>query len=183
MAGPVAACALYLVRQPPFKPRDSKELSAGRREKYFHWLRDNSVWGLGFAGHVEIDRINILQATFLAFERALSELLNKDPRLKNALFIIDGNRFRTGRDIKYKCVVKADKTVKAVSCASIMAKVARDRLMRALDKKYPAWQFARHKGYPTALHRALIAEHGLSPIHRRSFGPCRKNNEKLSQQI
>jgi ribonuclease HII len=175
LAGPVAACALYLVKEPPFKPRDSKELSSGQREEYSHWLRDNSLFGMGFADHAEIDRINILEATFLAFERALKELLNKEPSLEDALFIVDGNHFHTDRNIKYKCVVKADKTVKEVSCASIMAKVARDALMCDMDKEYPAWQFARHKGYPTELHRALIVEHGLCPQHRRSFGPCKKS--------
>jgi ribonuclease HII len=172
LAGVVTACALYLKEEPPFTPKDSKQLSAAKREEYFSWLIENAVYGLGQSSHQEIDQYNILVATFMAFDRAISSLLEKAPYLRDAQFIIDGNRFKTNLAINYKCVVKADQTVPEVSCASIIAKVSRDKQMDQLAKEYPLWQFEKHKGYPTALHQALIAKHGLSPIHRRTFGPC-----------
>jgi ribonuclease HII len=173
LAGAVTACALHLKSAPPFIPKDSKLLSPALREKYFSWLIENAVYGLGQASHDEIDRYNILEATFIAFDRAITNLLEKALYLKDAQFIIDGNRFKTRLAINYKCVVKADQTVPEVSCASIVAKVTRDKQMDQLAKEYSLWQFEKHKGYPTKEHVELIKKHGLSPIHRKSFGPCR----------
>lgn len=169
LAGPVAACALHLDVQPPFKPQDSKQLSAKKREIYYHWLLENSSFAIAFATHKEIDRLNILKATFLAMDRAVISLINKNKSFKKATFIIDGNRYNTSLKIKYKCLVKADKTVPQVSCASIMAKVIRDAFMISLNRRYPQWNFPKHKGYPTALHYQLIEKHGLSPVHRKTF--------------
>lgn len=169
LAGNVVACALFLPLNPPFIPKDSKKLSALQRERMFAWLEANSVYGLGEASAQEIDVVNILNATFLAFERAIDALIQKRNELKSAKFIIDGNRFKTKKDIDFQCVIKADATIPEVSCASIMAKVTRDRQMERLHAQYPQYNFLKHKGYPTQDHYAAIKEYGPSPEHRKSF--------------
>lgn len=173
LAGAVVGCALYLKELPPFVPRDSKEISSHRRVEMFSWLVENSIFSLGIASPAEIDKLNILQATFLAFERAIEGIIKKFPDLEKAEFIIDGNMFHTKREIKYRCIPKADQLVKEVSCASILAKVTRDYFMQIADFIYPQWKFSQHKGYPTKEHIDCIREHQLSPLHRRSFSPCR----------
>jgi len=179
LAGIVATCALHLRVMPPFAVRDSKELSAHQREKIFHWLLDNSLYSVDIATVDEIDTHNILEATMLAFNRSIRHLLKKAPWLKAATFIIDGNIFHTDMTIQYRCVEKADKTIKEVSCASIMAKVTRDHLMQMADFLYPQWHFAKHKGYPTKEHFTLIERHALSPLHRQTFYPCYDEKRKL----
>jgi ribonuclease HII len=172
LAGVVAACALYLKKKPPFIVKDSKAVSRPVREKVFEWLSVNSVFSVNIATVQEIDRLNILEATFLAFSRSIEEIIKKEPHLRRAIFIIDGNLFRTNLNINYKCIEKADKTVKEVSCASIMAKCARDHLMSLAGFLYPHWNFAKHKGYPTKEHFSLIKKQPLTPLHRQSFYPC-----------
>lgn len=174
LAGAVVACALYLKKKPSFKVRDSKALSPSLREDIFHWLTSSSVFAVGMADASEIDRVNILEATFLAFNRAIKNILKKNPDLSQAQFIIDGNMFRTNLNLNYKCIIKADEKIKEVSCASIVAKVVRDHLMNTVDFLYPKWNFLKHKGYPTKEHFSLINKHSLSPFHRRSFTPCRR---------
>jgi len=169
LVGNVVACALFLPALPPFEPKDSKKLSALQRDKMFAWLIENAVYGIGRASHDEIDSINILNATFLAFERAIDELIAKDEKLMGAKYIIDGNQFKTKRAVDFECVIKADATVREVSCASIIAKVTRDHEMNELHKQYPQYGFLQHKGYPTAAHYAAIKAHGPCPQHRRSF--------------
>jgi len=169
LVGNVVACALFLPQNPPFIPKDSKKLSALQREKMFGWLAVNAVYGLGEASAQEIDAVNILNATFLAFERAIDALLIKAPKLKSASFIVDGNRFKTKKDIDFQCVIKADTTVSEVSCASVMAKVTRDRQMVDLHAQYPQYNFLQHKGYPTQDHYSAIKTHGTCPFHRKSF--------------
>lgn len=173
LAGVVTACALSLNKNLPFAVRDSKELSASQREKIAGWLFGNSLFSVATAGPAEIDRYNILEATFLAFNRAIKGLLGKASYLRQAEFIIDGTLFRTELDIKYTCLKKADKKIKEVSCASIIAKVVRDHFMRTADFLYPQWNFAKHKGYPTKEHFSLLRKLPLTPLHRRSFSPCR----------
>lgn len=172
LAGVVTACALCFLKQPPFSVRDSKELSAARREEMFPWLIDNTLACVGIASPEEIDKYNILEATMRAANRAIEGLLAKSPKLARARFIIDGNIFRTHLDIDYECIEKADKTVKEVSCASIVAKVTRDHLMGIADFLYPEWSFRKHKGYPTKEHFSLIKQYPVSPLHRKSFFPC-----------
>ena len=172
LAGAVTACALYFKRDPPFRVKDSKALSAAGREKVFLWLLENAQFSVEAASVSEIDKFNILEATFLAFNRAIKSLLKKSPQLKQAKFIIDGNIFRTDLALDYQCVKEADQHIAEVACASIIAKVARDHLMRTLDFLYPVWNFSKHKGYPTREHFSLIKKHKLSPFHRKSFSPC-----------
>lgn len=169
LAGVVAACALHLIKNPPFIPKDSKVLSAANRQQMFSWLFKNSVFSVGVASINEIEEHNILNATFLAFERAICQILNKAPYLNNARFIIDGNIFRTSLRINYTCIEKADSKIREVSCASIMAKVSRDYMMELADFVYPNWNFKKHKGYPTKEHYSLIKKYGISPLHRKSF--------------
>ncbi|MBU0896999.1 MAG: ribonuclease HII [Candidatus Omnitrophica bacterium] len=172
LAGPVVGCALYLANKPSFPVKDSKETSSSRREEIFPWIIKNSIFSVNIASSVEIDKYNILGATFLAFNRAIKNLLIKAPHLKRATFIIDGNIFRTHLKLDYICLEKADKKVKEVSCASIVAKVTRDYLMGLVGFLYPQWNFSGHKGYPTREHFSLIKENLLTPLHRRTFSPC-----------
>jgi ribonuclease HII len=175
LAGPVLSCALCLKKRLPFAVKDSKAMSAPIREKVFCWLIDNSFFHLGLADHREIDRLNILEATFLSFNRAIEGLLIKHPQLcSKAKFIIDGNLFKTDLKLNYACIKGADKRIPEVSCASVVAKVARDHLMTVADFLYPKWNFSQNKGYPTKEHMAFVKKSSLSPIHRRSFYPCRR---------
>jgi len=173
LAGAVVACALALRKKPPFKVRDSKALSANLRQDIFSWLWSNAHFCVDIATHEEIDKFNILEATFLAFNRAIKGLLDKFPRLAKATFIVDGANFRTDLDLDYRCLKGADKKIKEVACASVVAKVARDHLMNSLDFLYPEWNFSKHKGYPTAQHFSLIKKYKLTPFHRRNFSPCK----------
>ena len=173
LAGVVVACALAFKKEPPFEVKDSKLLSARLREEAFSWLIENSQFRVGIARVCEIDRFNILEATFLAFNRAIKSLLIDFRSLKTAKFIIDGTLFRTNLALDYLCMKGADRKVKEVSCASIMAKVTRDHLMKTAHFLYPEWNFSKHKGYPTSEHFSLIKKHRLSPLHRRSFSPCK----------
>lgn len=172
LAGVVTGCALWLKKEPPFVVKDSKALSSFGRQKVFHWLSKNAIFSVNIATVEEIDKLNILEATFLTFNRSIKEIIKKEPRLRRASFIVDGNLFRTNLNINYKCIEKADKTIKEVACASVIAKVTRDYLMTMAGFIYPQWNFARHKGYPTKEHFSLIKRQPLSPLHRRSFYPC-----------
>jgi len=173
LAGSVVACALSLKSPAFFEVKDSKAISAPAREHIFSSLLKHSIYAVDIATSREIDELNILGATFLACNRAIEKLLKKNPHLRKAKFIIDGNLFRTNQRIKYECVPKADKKIKEVACASIIAKVVRDYLMGVADSLYPQWEFIQHKGYPTKKHFSLIKKHSLTPLHRRSFAPCR----------
>lgn len=178
LAGVVVACALYLKKELPFAVKDSKKISASVREEIYSWLVSGATFGVGVASNQEIDRVNILEATLLAFNRAIKKLLEKSPGLKKANFIIDGNHFRNDLKLNYICQPKADANVKEVSCASIVAKVVRDYLMNSVDFLYPQWNFSQHKGYPTAEHFSLIEKYALTPFHRRSFSPCKSGSIK-----
>lgn len=168
LAGPVVAAAVILdPRRPVAGLADSKQLSARRREQLAESIRSRAcALGIGVAEVEDIDRINILQATFLAMRRAL-EALTVEP----ALVRIDGNRAPTGLPWPVQTVVGGDRSDRAISAASILAKVYRDALMLDLHRQWPLYGFDRHKGYPTPAHLSALAEHGPCPAHRRSFRP------------
>ena len=147
---------------------DSKRLSEKRRETLFPLIRERSLaWSIVEVDVAEIDQVNILQATLLGMRRAV-EQLSPIP----SLALIDGNR-APDLDCNVQTIVHGDALEPAISAASILAKVARDRLMKELHLQYPVYGFDRHKGYPTAEHLRLLKEHGPCAIHRRSFAPVR----------
>lgn len=167
LAGPVVAAAVVLdPRRLPAGLDDSKRLSAGRRERVARDIRELSLaWALGRAEVEEIDRLNILQASLLAMQRAVQAL-----GMRPALALIDGPHCPR-LDCLTRAVVGGDRLVPAISAASILAKVARDEEMRSLDARFPGYGFAGHKGYPTAVHVEALKRLGVSPVHRRSFAP------------
>lgn len=169
LAGAVVVCALALKKKFPYLVKDSKSLSEKKREFIFSWILKNCNYTVSAASQREIEKINILNATYLAATRSITSLINKNPNLKKAQFIIDGNCFKTNLAIKYECIEKADQKIAEVACASIVAKVTRDYLMKVADFLYPNWNFSKHKGYPTREHYSLIKEHQISPLHRRTF--------------
>jgi ribonuclease HII len=170
LAGPVVAAAVIL---DPARPigglADSKTLSPRRRELLAQAIREHALgWALGRAEVEEIDRINILQASLLAMRRAVEGL-----PVMPAHVLVDGNRCP-----ELACTVEAviggDRSVPAISAASILAKVARDREMVELDRRYPGYGLGKHKGYPTKAHLAALQAQGVAPVHRRSFAPVRR---------
>ncbi|MEO3712849.1 MULTISPECIES: ribonuclease HII [Roseateles] len=169
LAGPVVAAAVILDDEHPIAGlADSKVLSEKRREQLFDEIRAKALCCcIAEASVEEIDELNILQATMLAMRRAVEGL-----RLKPAKVLVDGNRLPTLK-IPAEAIVKGDAKVKAISAASILAKVHRDRLCQQWHASHPEYGFAGHKGYPTAEHLQALREHGLTPWHRRSFGPVK----------
>jgi ribonuclease HII len=171
IAGPVTAAAVVLPQGFPVDVlRDSKRLSPKRRRNIETIIRSGCIaFGIGWCSPREIDRINILQASLRAMERAYqaaAALLPPDYWIVHVL--IDGNQFPRIDDHMY-AIVKGDAMVPEIMAASILAKQARDRWMLKASQRYVHWQFEKHKGYPTAEHRRLCSEYGLSPIHRKSF--------------
>ncbi len=167
LAGPVVAAAVILDDLQPIKGlADSKKLSALRREALFDEIRAKALCcSIAMATVEEIDELNILQATMLAMKRAVEGL-----RLKPHKTLVDGNRL-PALSMLAEAIVKGDALVPAISAASILAKVYRDRWCAELDLTYPQYGFARHKGYGTAVHLAALLVHGACPQHRRSFAP------------
>lgn len=170
LAGPVVTAAVILDPDNPIEGlMDSKKLSEKRREELSVLIKENSLaWSIGRAEVEEIDEINILQATMLAMQRAVAGL---SPAPEHAL--IDGNRCPQ-LICTAEAIVKGDGLVPAISAASIIAKVSRDNEMVELDALYPGYGLAGHKGYPTKAHRDALIELGVTPIHRRSFGPVKR---------
>ncbi len=170
LAGPVLAAAVILDPKAPIAGLDdSKRLSAKRRaelEQRIH--RQALAWALGRAEVHEIDRLNILHATLLAMQRAVLAL-----SLLPEQVLVDGNRCPE-LAVPVQAVVGGDRTVAAISAASVLAKVARDRELLALDRRYPGYGFAKHKGYPTAAHIEALGRLGPTAVHRRSFAPVRR---------
>ena len=167
LAGPVVAAAVILDDLQPIKGlADSKVLTALRREKLFDEIRAKALCcSIAQASVEEIDRLNILQATLLAMRRAVEGL-----RLKPGKVLVDGNRLPV-LDVLAEAIVKGDATVPAISAASILAKVYRDRWCVDYDRQFPQYGFARHKGYGTAEHLAALRAHGACPEHRTTFRP------------
>lgn len=165
LAGPVCAAAVILPRGLDIPGlNDSKKLSEKKRDELFDVIcREAAAYGIAFAGVEEIERLNILNATFLAMNRAIAKL-----GVMPELALIDGNR-NTGIEINSRCIVKGDSKCADIAAASILAKVTRDRYMYEMAEKYPQYHFDKHKGYGTKLHYEAIREFGPSPIHRMSF--------------
>lgn len=165
LAGPVFAAAVILPSNQLIEGlNDSKKLSEKKREILFDIIKETAIdYSVGFATETEIDEINILQATFLAMKRAFDGL-----SVKVDLALVDGNR-TPPLGIDTQTIIKGDALSANIAAASILAKVSRDRLMYEIDKIYPQYQFAKHKGYGTALHIEMLKEFGLCKIHRKTF--------------
>ena len=165
LAGPVCAAAVILPRELEIPGlNDSKKLTDKKRRELYDIIIDRAeAYGIAMATEQEIDEINILQATFLAMERAVAQL-----SVKPDLALVDGNR-EPGLPMEVKTVIKGDSRSANIAAASILAKVTRDRLMEELDEQYPAYGFAVHKGYGTKRHYEALREHGPCPIHRMTF--------------
>ena len=166
LAGPVFAAAVILPVGLEIEGlNDSKKLSEKKRESLFDVIISNaSAYSVAYADHAEIDEINILNATFLAMTRAVNGL--KSPA---DFALVDGNRVPKGLSVPCETIVKGDGISASIAAASILAKVSRDRVMKKADEIYPEYMFAKHKGYPTALHRELVNKYGPCPIHRLTF--------------
>ena len=178
LAGPVVAGAVCL-KDYDFTVivGDSKKLSAAQREKAFCQIHERAYVGVGIMSEVVIDEVNILRATHLAMAAAVKDLVahlpddikSADDFVSMVKLLIDGNIFTASVPYKVETVVGGDAKSVSIACASIIAKVTRDRIIDAYDSLYPQYGFRRHKGYPTAAHRAAIRQHGLSPVHRKTF--------------
>ena len=166
LAGPVCAAAVILHGVQIEGLNDSKKLSERKRELLFDEIIQKSVaYAIAWASPEEIDRLNILQATFLAMQRAVEKL-----QIEPTFIQVDGNRYPATLKIPGEAVVKGDSKIQEIMAASILAKVSRDRYMLKMAEIYPQYNFTKHKGYPTAEHRDAIKQFGVSPIHRKTFG-------------
>lgn len=170
LIGSVVTAAVILDPNNPITGlNDSKKLSEKRREQLFVEIQKNALaWCIAEATHVEVDELNILQATMLAMKRAIEGLL-----IAPNLALIDGNRC-PNTHITCQAIIGGDGLEACIGAASILAKVTRDRQLQQLDVEHPQFGFAKHKGYPTKAHLEAIAIHGILPEHRRSYGPIKK---------
>ena len=181
LAGPVISCAFVfdadlleeqnqkIFQQKRFQLTDSKKLTSSQRDELFPYLQQHPH-ALGIASAQEIDQINILQATFLSMRRALQTLLKQQPAYQQSLLMVDGSFCIPGLNFKnHFAVIDGDQWVSSISAASILAKVTRDRMMEALDEEIPGYDFGKHKGYGTKIHKEAIAKNGITSQHRRSF--------------
>jgi len=166
LAGPVFAAAVILPKDFVCEElNDSKQLSEKERYLLRPLIEEKAVaWAVGIVDHKEIDKINILNASFLAMQRAVSSLKVRPQHL-----LIDGNRFRKYEDVPHTCVVKGDGKLLPIAAASVLAKTYRDDFMLKLHTEYPSYDWDRNKGYPTKKHRDAIRIHGITPYHRLSF--------------
>jgi len=170
LAGPVIAAAVILDPENPIQGlMDSKKISERKRILLSKEIREKALsWAIGRAEHDEIDTINILQASLLAMKRAIESL-----SIKPELVLVDGV-YCPEIIYKVEAVIKGDSKIPAISAASIIAKVARDKEMIALDSQYSGYGFSQHKGYPTKMHINALKELGVSSIHRKSFAPVKQ---------
>ena len=159
LAGPVVAAAVILKKDCDYPElNDSKQLTEKKRMQLRELVMHEALtYGIGVVTAQEIDEINILNASFLALQRALDQLT------------IDGNRFNPYKKIKHVCVVGGDAKYQAIAAASILAKTTRDMMMVQYDKQYPVYNWKKNKGYPTAEHKQAIADYGTTPLHRMTF--------------
>ncbi|WAW10526.1 ribonuclease HII [Oxalobacter vibrioformis] len=169
LAGPVFAAAVILDPMQPIDGlRDSKKLSDMKRRHLAGLIREKAkAWAVAQCSIAEIDELNILHATMLAMKRAVENL-----SVTPSVALVDGNRCPV-LSVRSEAIVGGDDKVDAISAASILAKTARDEALMQLHDQYPQYAFDRHKGYPTALHLERLREHGVSPVHRTSYGPVR----------
>lgn len=175
LAGPVVAACLIIKSGQKFSPallkqvKDSKKLSAKKRQEVYKLIKEEGLEiGLGISDHQTIDRINILQASFLAMKKAIGAL-----RQKPDYIILDGGFLIPNASFRQKNIIKGDSTVFSIAAASIVAKVERDLIMEKMHRLYPAYGFNQHKGYGTKIHLERLKSFGPSPIHRRSFAPIK----------
>lgn len=178
LAGPVVAAAVCLRKDRFERPiRDSKQMTSLARELAFLEIQKKAYTGVGIVSETAIDELNILQATFVAMNNAILQLVSRIPDLqllgkdwqKGVKILVDGNRFRSDLPCVYQTIVDGDALSLSISCASIVAKVIRDRILRVYHQVWPQYGFDRHKGYPTVAHRKAIKDYGPSLIHRRTF--------------
>jgi len=166
LAGPVYAAAVVLPKD--YKNKlldDSKKLSETIRYKLRIEIEKEAIaWAIGWYSPVEIDKVNILNASFFSMHRALKKLTTQPE-----LLLIDGNRFKPYGDIPYHCIIKGDGKYLSIAAASILAKTYRDDYMIAAHAKYPEYHWDRNKGYPTLQHKLAIKEHGITSYHRKTF--------------
>ena len=170
LAGEVYAAAVILNPDDPIDGlRDSKKLSPKRRSDLCIQIKQRSLaWSISFASVEEIDKLNILNATLLAMERAIAGL-----DILPEIALVDGNKAPSLKGVEVFTVIKGDQKEPCISAASIIAKVARDERLMVLDHIYPKWGFKRHKGYGTKIHIEAIKKHGITPLHRKSFEPIK----------
>lgn len=192
LCGPVLACAA-MFKDPNFEIpqekqkqfdliRDSKKLSEKQREQIFDFIHEHFHIGIGLCDHETIDRINILEASFLSMKKAIQDLKRKiekaDPisyKLEaKSCILVDGNKIIPNLTMEQYAVIGGDGISKSIAAASIVAKVTRDHMMMKLHEKYPQYGFDKHKGYGTKLHMDALESHGPCPIHRLSFAPVKK---------
>ena len=166
LSGPVFAAAVILPHDFVCEElNDSKQLSEKKRYELRPYIEEHSLaWAVGIVTHEEIDQINILNASFLAMQRAVASL-----KIRPQHLLIDGNRFKKYEDIPHTCVVKGDGKLMPIAAASVLAKTYRDDYMLNLHIEYPQYDWDKNKGYPTLKHRKAIAEFGITPHHRKSF--------------
>jgi len=172
LAGPVVTAAVILSSDDPMlgQYKDSKRVSEKKRLKIYQHIRRHAVcYAVAQTTLQEIEDLNILHATMAAMRKSVLAL-----RIQPSSVIVDGNRVPLDMPVPTTAVVGGDDSVQAISAASIVAKVVRDRLMRAYDHQYPAYQFAKHKGYGTKVHMDALKAHGVCPIHRKTFAPIAK---------
>lgn len=169
LSGPVVAAAVIMPKRFSNKYfNDSKKLSQKKRYELRKVVKEKALaWGVGFVSPIEIDEINILNASFLAMHRAIDQL-----KVRPELLLIDGNRFNAYKGIDHECIVKGDAKYQSIAAASILAKTYRDDYMFQLAEKYPDYDWQKNKGYPTLYHRTMVYNIGLTPHHRKTF--CEK---------
>lgn len=188
LAGPVVAGAVIL-KNPELRAvkyeireldliRDSKTLSEKQREKLFDFIQEKFFVGVGICDHKTIDKINILEASFLAMKKAVADLLrNEELRKCNSkqkmIVLLDGNKKIPNFSMEQRAIVSGDKIVKSISAASIIAKVTRDRIMKEAHNTYSKFGFDKHKGYGTYFHMEMLKKYGPCEIHRKSFEPVK----------